>query len=107
MMVGCSVLMPRLLLAPVLARSSLRSSLVVVFGCSCDGLPASVSVIVEASRCLSGYQYHVGYDATREPPVRLSYPDYPRQGLLTSSFGAAVASCWHALRPMRYSSPRS
>src|SRR5689334_17436043 len=29
----CSVVMPRLLLAPVLARSSLRSSLVVVFGC--------------------------------------------------------------------------
>src|SRR5215217_7936204 len=30
-----SVLIPRLLLAPVLARSSLRSSLVVVFACSC------------------------------------------------------------------------
>src|SRR6476620_994015 len=33
--VRLAVLMPRLPLAPVLARSSLRSSLVLAFGCSC------------------------------------------------------------------------
>src|SRR6476646_7513869 len=42
----CSVFMPRLPLAPVLARPSLRSSLAIVFGCSClDPRPLPSSLL--------------------------------------------------------------
>ena len=54
-----ALLMPRLPLAPVLARSSLRSSLALGFGCSCHRPVIVILLVADATADLLAVSDHV------------------------------------------------